>query len=163
MNPFFSWLGGQVAGANSLEQKNQTSGLVALHSTAIANWSWGATGSTENGYCKNPIVYRCVRMISQAAASVPFKVIEKRMDCNEHPLLSLLHNPNEFQSCTELMERVYSHLLISGNAFIMRLKLVRSIKQLFPLDPAKVSIIRGHDGWPQFFEYKNTNKTQRFD
>lgn len=60
----------------------------------------------SESYSKNVIAYRCISMISQAAASVPFKLYnvteQKWHVVRSHPLLNLLNKPNSTQSCKEL-------------------------------------------------------------
>ena len=40
----------------------------------------------EEGYRQNAIVYRCVNEIAQGSASVDFKVFDKDIELEEHPL-----------------------------------------------------------------------------
>jgi phage portal protein BeeE len=37
------------------------------------------------GYLRNPIVYRAVRIVSEAAASIPFTLYEGRRELDRHP------------------------------------------------------------------------------
>ncbi len=162
MTRLLDWLGAGFAGIQTVEQKNHSSGFLAFHAGTNASWSWGTDSAIDNGYCRNPIVYRCVRMISQAGASVPFKVCEQRVDCSEHPFLDLLARPNEYHSGTELMERIYSHLLISGNSYVMRVGVANRIRELHTLDPTKLTIRRDTNGWPESYQYQNDRDARSF-
>ena len=156
MNQLFGWLKPGLRDAQSLERKNSAGNLVAFHAGGVAAWSaFENGGSARNGFCRNPVVYRCVSMISEAAASVPFKVCEQRMDCDEHPLLAILAKPNARQSGTKLLESVYAHLLISGNAYLTRIDLENELREIHVLDPVKVSVSLDDNGWP--VEYSHTS------
>ncbi len=47
---------------------------------------------------QNPVVYRSIRMIAEAAASVPLILSEGENELNSHPLLDLLKAPNNAQA-----------------------------------------------------------------
>jgi len=72
-----NWLGRTFSRAAThipIEQKSASSSqpLVALHLAARASWSGRDYGAlAREGYQKNAVVYRCVRLISEAAASIP--------------------------------------------------------------------------------------------
>ena len=54
----------------------------------------------EEGYQKNVIAYRCVRLIAQNAAAVPWRLSRRRgghRRLAEHPLIDLLSRPNPMQ------------------------------------------------------------------
>ncbi|MGE3142288.1 MAG: phage portal protein, partial [Hyphomonadaceae bacterium] len=67
----------------------------------------------REGYAKNAIAYRCVRLIAEAAASAPLKVGPA-----DHPLAMVLARPNPEQTGVELLEAFYGHLQVSGNAYL---------------------------------------------
>ena len=67
---------------------------------------------------QNAIVYRCVRMIAEAAASVPLLLYAGDDEIAEHPLLRLVSRPNPLQAGPDLFESFYGHLLVSGNAYL---------------------------------------------
>ena len=75
-------------------------------------------GLAREGYQKNAVAYRCVRMIAEAAASAPFQVFVDGARDDVHPLARLLAKPNPEQSGAELMEAVYGALQVSGNAYV---------------------------------------------
>lgn len=86
MNRLMNWLLKPERSSASIERKS-FDGLVAFHGAAAPAWSVFETSGATAGFTKNPIVYRCVRMISEAAASIPMKAHENRLDCDQHPLL----------------------------------------------------------------------------
>ena len=59
----------------------------------------------REGVMANAIAYRCVRMIAEAAASVPWLLYEGAVEIETHPLLTLLTAPNTMESGAVLFER----------------------------------------------------------
>mgnify|MGYP002039532117 CR=1 FL=1 len=72
----------------------------------------------REGYARNPVVHRAVRMIAEAAASVPFVLYDGERELDRHPALDLLAAPNQMASGTAFLEEVYGHLLVAGNAYV---------------------------------------------
>ncbi|MEM6847157.1 MAG: phage portal protein [Pseudomonadota bacterium] len=118
---------------------------------------------TREGFAKNPIVFRCVKMIAEAAASAPWLLFEGDQELDEHPLLSLLRRPNQGQPGGSLMETLYGHLLVSGNAYLEAVSLEGVPRELFALRPDRMKVLAGPDGWPQAFEYSLGTRTVRFE
>jgi HK97 family phage portal protein len=116
----------------------------------------------REGFAKNPVVFRCVRMIAEAAASAPWLLYEADREVSEHPLLALLARPNPAQSGASLMETVYGHLMVAGNAYIEAVALDGAPRELFALRPDRMKVVPGPDGWPQAFEYTAGARTVRF-
>ena len=72
----------------------------------------------REGFTENAIVYRAVRMIAEAAASVPLFLFEGESEVDTHPLLRLLKKPNPMQCGPDLLEAWYGHLMVAGNAYL---------------------------------------------
>lgn len=124
--------------------------------TDLANASWTSRGFASlanEGFAKNPIVYRCVRLIAEAAARVPLQVREDGQALSEHPVLTLLKRPNPHQSGPELLEALYAYLQTSGNAYLEAALLEGDVKGLFGLRPDRMKVVAGKDGWPRAYEY----------
>jgi phage portal protein BeeE len=66
--------------------------MTALSELRAAQWS-GAGQLAREGFERNAVVYRCVRMISEAAGSVPFVASDP-----DGPLAKLLARPNAEQA-----------------------------------------------------------------
>jgi len=112
----------------------------------------------DEGYRRNVIAHRCVAMIASAAASVPWKLSEKRRSgtrfVEQHPLLALLDRPNPLQGSTELCEQLFTHRLIAGNAFLHAVgPRGESPLELHVLRPDRVAIIPGAGGVPKAYRY----------
>jgi len=153
MNPIFKWLT-FGSGNKKLEQKAGGNNLIAFHAGSIPAWSsYDNAAIAKNGFCRNPVVHRCISMIAQAATSIPFNVCEDGIDCDVHPLLTLLKKPNPRQSGSKVLEALYCHLLISGNAYLMRVHLADELRELHLLEPEAVSVAQELDGWPTTYRY----------
>ena len=93
--------------------------LIALQYQRQPVWSpRDYAAFAREGFTQNPVVYRCVRMIAEAAASVPLDLFEGSSEIEDHPLLDLLRAPNPTQTKPDLLESWYGFLLVAGNAYM---------------------------------------------
>ncbi|CAM3829582.1 phage portal protein [Litorimonas haliclonae] len=87
--------------------------LIALQLSSGAHWTpRNFSALCREGFARNPIVYRCVRLIAEAAASVPLKV-EGNKTASEFLTRSPL-----MSSSTETLEAFYGYLQLSGEAYL---------------------------------------------
>ena len=116
----------------------------------------------REGFAQNAIVYRAVRMVAEAAASVPLLLYEGDAEILDHPLLDLIARPNPVSSAPDLLESWYGYLLVSGNAYLEAVALGGEVRELFALRPDRMKVIPGPDGWPEAFEYTAGGRSVRF-
>jgi HK97 family phage portal protein len=149
----FEWL--QRLRAARAERK-----LMAWHTPGRPVWSARDPAAfAREGYVKNAVAYRCVRMIAEAAASAPLKVGPA-----DHPLARLLARPNPEQTGVELLEAFYGHLQVAGNAFLEAASLEDAApSELYVLRPDRMSVIPGADGWPVGWEHRVGGAVRRFE
>ncbi len=108
-------------------------------------------------------VYSCVRILSEAVASLPLNVYrytdtggkEKAID---HSLYRLLHDePNPEMSSFIFRETLMTHLLLWGNAYA---QIIRNGKgeviALYPLMPDRMTVDRDSNG-RLYYKYRKTN------
>ncbi len=133
-----------------------------LHPLGEPGWPTrnGETFARE-GFAANPVGYRCVSMIAQAVASIPWQARQGHEAAPDHPALALLDRPNPAQSGSELIHALISHLQISGNGWLKITLLGGRPAALHVLHPRRVRIIPGPDGWPAAWEYAAGGRTQR--
>lgn len=114
--PFFS----RRAQARADEAKaSATAALIAFQTHGAPAWTpRDYAALAREGYAKNAIVYRSVRMIAEAAASVPWLLYDGAAEVDEHPLLALLARPNRRQAGRDFREALVGYLLVSGNAYV---------------------------------------------
>lgn len=138
------------------EQKASATGpVVAYHSSGRVAWSPRDTVSlTRTGFTSNPVGFRCVKLIAEAAASLPLRLVEDGHRYEVHPLLSLIDRPNSAQSGAEFLEAAFGQLLLSGNAYV---ELVSdeagAPRELHVLRSDRMRLVPGSDGWPVAYEY----------
>ncbi len=147
------------------ETKNsRAKGLISLYSTGRPVWSpHNYAAFAKEGFAENAIGFRCVKMIAEAAASVPWQVSVAGKVVDEHPMFDLLKNPNPAESGRSLMEGFYANLQISGNAYLEAGCLGEQVRELHLLRPDRMKVIPGPNGWPEGFEYSVNGKSVRFD
>ncbi|MEM7270625.1 MAG: phage portal protein [Pseudomonadota bacterium] len=141
-------------------------GLVAFHNGGRAVWTARDTASlTRAGYVGNAIGFRCVRMIAEASAAVPLVLAEGGRVLAEHPVLTLLARPNQGQDGAGLLEALYGHLQLSGDAYLEAAGLDgrAAPSELHVLRPDRMRVVPGKDGWPAAYEYKVGARAHRFD
>ena len=115
----------------------------------------------REGFAQNAIVYRCVRMIAEAAASVPLLTYQGADELNEHPLAQLIARPNAAQCGPDFLEAWYGFLLVAGNAYIEAVATGGEIRELHALRPDRIKVVPGSDGWPEAWEYSVAGRSVR--
>lgn len=157
MARMFSWRSRDTARA---EQKHYPSSSAFMVPLGQPVWSRRDYSKfADEGYRRNVIAYRCIGMIAAGAASVPWKLSEKkarsmRRMLEQHPLLNLLDRPNPLQGSTELCEALLTHRLISGNAYLHAVgPRGEAPLELHVLRPDRMSIVPGAGGVPKAYRY----------
>ena len=108
----------------------------------------------KEGYLKNAIVYRCVNEISRGASAVPFIIKAGDQIIEQHPLIDLLNRPNPLQSYSEFFNSLFGYVLLSGNAYILKLGAENgSPQELHQLRPDRIVIKGGGKPIPERYEY----------
>jgi HK97 family phage portal protein len=124
---------------------------------------------TRAGYQGNPVGFRAVRLIAEAAAALPLVLQDCERRYETHPLLALIGQPNPGQGRADFFEALYIQLLISGNAYVeavaeeaeaSRLALP---SELHVLRSDRMRVLPGADGWPSAYEYSVGSRRHRFD
>src|SRR3954468_12579469 len=76
-----------------------SAGLVAWHGHAEPRWTRADYAAlAREGYMRNPVVHRSVRLIAEAAAAVPWLIYRGAAGLADHPALGLLAAPNPQQA-----------------------------------------------------------------
>jgi len=115
----------------------------------------------EEGYMKNSIVYRCVNEIAKGASAVPFMVKAGDQVLDSHPIVTLMSRPNPLQSHSEFFNSIFGFLLLSGNAYILRVgSEVGAPKELHLLRPDRMVIKGGSNPIPDRYEYVINGRVQ---
>ena len=120
------------------------------------------TAFAREGFMQNAIVYRSVRMIAEAAASIPLLLYEGTNEIEEHPLIGLLRRPSLDHTGTDFLEAWYGFLLVSGNVYAEAVALDGELRELHILRPDRMKVIPGLDGWPEGYEYTVAGQSVRY-
>nr|WP_271168531.1 phage portal protein [Hansschlegelia plantiphila] len=138
--------------------------LVALHGGGMAAWTARDPVSlAHEGYQRNPVVHRAVRMVAEAAGGVPLVLTEGERELDEHPLLALLARPNARQGKAGLIETLVSHLLLSGDAYVEAVAVDGEPRELHVLRPDRMRVLADSSGWPEAYEYRCGAEVARYD
>jgi HK97 family phage portal protein len=155
--PRFSGLG---RGRKSAAQSQ----LVAFHACGRATWSARDPATlAREGYQRNPVVHRAVRMVAEAAGGVPLTLSESGRELDRHPLGALLARPNGRQGRAGLLETLVSHLLVAGDAYLEAVSLEGEPRELHALRPDRMRLEAGASGWPEAYLYRVGAETVRYD
>ena len=142
------------------EAKSDSPMMVALSQLGSAHWGARSHEALmRDGYMRNAVAYRCVRMVAETAASVPLVVSHEGAG-------ALLKRPMPDETCTDVLARAYAHLLIFGNAYLEALLLPDqdTPKGLQGLRPDRMNAELGQRGWVTGWTYKLGRKgAQDFD
>ncbi|MEM6382511.1 MAG: phage portal protein [Pseudomonadota bacterium] len=117
---------------------------------------WTDTGYASlarQAYCRNPVAYRSVRLVADAAASVPLVLRGREHEYTDHWLLDLISQPGSHLSRTALIETIVAHLMLEGNAYLLGAFHEEKPCELYPLRPDRVRVVAGKDGWPAGYRY----------
>lgn len=146
------------------EKQSKVGPLIALHGHGQPVWTpRDLAALAREGYARNAIVYRCVRMTAEAAASVPLLLFDGDEVLREHPLLQLLCRPSAASCGPDLLEAWYGHLLVAGNAYMEAVSVAGRVRELHVLRPDRMRVVPGPDGWPEAYEYAAGGEVVRFE
>ena len=142
-----------------------TGHVVAWQTAGRAAWSPRDTSSlTRTGFSGNPVGYRSIKLIAEAAASLPLVLQDRMQRYDLHPVLNLVQRPNPAQGRAELFEALFGQLLLTGNAYVEAVSGEGDVPlELHVLRSDRMSVVPGADGWPVAYEYRVGSKVHRFD
>jgi HK97 family phage portal protein len=134
-----------------------TSRLVSLAAERLPGWvPRSLPAQIQAGYARNAVANRCVRLIAEAAASLPFSASDRAAQ-------RLLNRPNADMSGPELWESLYGYLQLAGNAYLELVSLDGEVRELYPLRPDRMRVLADASGWPTGWEYTVAGRRRRFE
>jgi HK97 family phage portal protein len=148
------------------EQKASAAGpVVAYQSSGRVAWSpRDAVSLTRTGFSGNPVGFRSVKLIAEAAAALPLVLQDAERRYDTHPVLGLISRPNPMQGRAELLEALYAQILLSGNGYVEAVSDEGALPvELHVLRSDRMSVVPGADGWPIAYEYAVSGRKHRFD
>jgi HK97 family phage portal protein len=142
---------------------SRTGPLFALQLQGRAVWTpRDYAALAREGFERNAVAYRCVRMIAEAAASVPWLLYDGARELTAHPLLSLLETPNPHESGADFFESWYGFLEVAGNSYMELVELDGRPRELYVLRPDRMKVVPGASGWPEAYDYSVDGRTVSF-
>ncbi|CTQ34244.1 phage portal protein [Jannaschia rubra] len=150
--------------AGAPEAKASAAGRVATMGLAGRPvWSPRDTVTlTRVGFSGNPVGFRAVKLIAEAAAAVPLTCCDAEGRLEAHPVLSVLARPNDAQGRGEFLEALYGQFLLSGNAYVEAVGGGGLPAELHVLRSDRMAVVPGPDGWPAGYDYTVGGRTHRF-
>jgi len=142
-----------------------TGPVIAFSGSGRVAWSARDTVSmTKSGFMANPVGFRCVKMIAEAAAALPLVLQDAERRFDVHPVLALLARPNAAQGRADLLEAFYGQMLLSGDGYLEAVSPEGGLPvELHVLRSDRMVLVPGRDGWPVAYEYKVGGRAHRFD
>ena len=126
-----------------------------------------ASGETVTEYSAMQIsaVFCCVRILSEAVASLPLHMYRQTSDSGkvkavDHPLYAVLHDePNAEMTSFVFRETLMSHILLYGNGYAQIIRNGRGeTVGLYPLLPDKMTVDRDEKGQLYYRYYTNNRE-----
>ena len=137
--------------------------LAAVFSSQGAGWSNRPyAGLARDGYLRNPVGHRAVRLVAETAASVPLLLYGEDGELSDHAALALMRRPNGRMAGAEFFEALYAQLSMAGNVYFEPVVIAGQLRELYLLRPDRMRVIEGSDGWPAAYEYRAGNVVRRF-
>ena len=141
---WFGWRAGREAARPALARAN------APGWAAAGQWPQGYEAQVREGYCRNAVAQRAVKLVAESVGGAPLDVGDARAR-------ALVVAPG-------LLETVAAQVLLHGNAFVQPLRDADGrVVALFPLRPERVTVEAGADGWPAAFVYRVGARATRVD
>ncbi|WP_375690235.1 phage portal protein [Pseudooceanicola sp. LIPI14-2-Ac024] len=154
------------AEAAAPEAKASATGkVVAWQTSGRVAWSPRDTATlARTGFAGNPVGFRAVKMIAEAAAALPLVLQDGTKRYDMHPVLDLVRVPNPAQGRAELFEAFYGQLLLTGNGYLEAVAPEEGAPvELHVLRSDRMNLVPGADGWPVAYEYSVGGRKHRFD
>lgn len=125
--------------------------------SAYAMTDYELYANQAKAYAQSAWVYVCVSHKAQAAASVPYCVLElrgeERTEVPNHPLELLLQKPNDKFSGFELMESTVGYLDLCGNAYWYLNPGKGQPLEIWVLRPDRIEIVPDPNEWIKGYVY----------
>ena len=142
---------------------SRTQAMVALLSGHRPRWTpRDYAALAREGYQRNAIAHRCVRLIAEAVGQISFTLTIGGREQAEHGLLDLLGQPNARLAGPAFMEALAAHLLLAGNAYVEAVSLSEQVRELHVLRPDRMRVVPGSDGWAEAYDYTVGTRSVRF-
>ena len=135
--------------------------LIALQLSQQARWGdHSFSGLSLEGYQRNAIAYRCVRLIAETAASVGFHIMRNGQVDEADPITRAFAHTHIETPFTEVLEAFYGYLQVTGNGYIEAIKLEDNIVGFRCLRPDRVEIKTSPKGYKVGYIHRINNQAR---
>jgi HK97 family phage portal protein len=141
-------------------------GVIAWGGAGRVAWTPRDTVSlTKAGFIGNPVGFRAVKLIAEAAAALPLILQDSQRRYDTHPVLDLIARPNGSQGRAELFEALFGQILLTGNGYLEAVAAEGDDLpyEMHVLRSDRMSLVPGADGWPVAYEYNVNGRKHRFN
>ena len=155
-----------------VEVKASAAGKVVAAAQGVALSGVGRTAGgprdaaslTRGGFVGNPVGFRAVKLVAEAAAAVPLVCQDAERRYEVHPVLDLMRRPNPGQGRAELFEALFGQMLLTGNGYLEAVGGEHGLPdEVHVLRSDRVTVVPGPDGWPVAYDYAVGARKHRFD
>lgn len=133
---------------------SQTGGVIFTGNNQVIWTPRDYESFAKEGYQLNVVVYQAINKIAEAVGSVEWTAWQGDTQLTESPFLDLMNRPSPTVSGSEFLQAHISYEMISGNAYMEKLEVGETPKELYTLRPDRMSIREGSSGRPSAFIYK---------
>ena len=118
----------------------------------------------DEAYAKNVIAYLCVRLISDAVASLRWMVFADDKEVEEHEIKRLLKRQNPMTTGPRWWRELVAYHLLAGNAYVEAVGPgpEEPPLELWNLRPDRMKVIPGDQGMPEAYRYEANGQTRDF-
>jgi HK97 family phage portal protein len=122
---------------------------------------------SSDSYCSNPIINRCVNLVTSAASHVPFEIYRKNNQnqlilCAKHPANMLLKQPSPGVAGADFFTEIIANLLLYGNSYVLNVSSSDHQPQVLRiLHPKKIDIIARRN-IPSMYKYINGEEVEHY-
>lgn len=145
-----------AAGARDLEHKSADMAALTWEALMGAPAKSGVAVNIDSAL-KVTTVLACCRVLAEGIAQIPLKVGRESAGGSfkpavDHPAYRVLYRrPNDWMTSFELRETMMFHACLAGNAYAFKNKLRGQLRELIPLVPGSVCVIKQPD-WSLLYQ-----------
>lgn len=149
--------------SKKIETKEHPSGAAFFVNQAVgwARWSKPQDYIRE-GYQANVLVYRSIREIVTAAASIKYELYHGETLVEKHPLLDLLANPTPTMAYSEWLTEMLVNRLLIGEQFCVASPEQGKPVEMWPLNPVYMEVQPGRGGIASAYIHKQGNSKKTY-
>jgi HK97 family phage portal protein len=126
-------------------------GPVVIREPFTGAWQSNAELTADGVFC-NPVLFACLDLIAREIGKMRLRLVQRDAigiwhETTNPAYTPVLRRPNRYQTTQKFVECWILSKCAHGNAYILKERDARGVvKALYPLDPARVSVLVSDDG-----------------